>query len=290
MKKLILSICFIASFAMLAQAQIKTPAASPFCKMTQEVGLAEITIEYSRPSVKDRDIFSAEGLVPYGKLWRTGANAATKITVSEDIKLGGKEVAKGSYAMLSKPTSSTWTFHLYPYESGSWSSYAEQTPAVVFDVASAQMPMSVESMMIIIDDLRDAGATLNILWDKTFVSIPIEAEVDSKVEDAIAATMGGPSRGEYYTAATYYFNQGKDMNKALEWIKKANEKEPKFWQLRRESQILANLGRYPEAITAAEKSMKMAEEAGNDEYVKFNKTAIAEWAKMKGKKMLKKSK
>ena len=120
MKKVLLTLCLVATFGFLMQAQISTPAASPSSKVEQMVGLTNVTVEYSRPSVKGRTIFAEDGLVPYGEAWRTGANAATKITFSDDVKFGGVEVAKGAYAMLTVPGAATWEIMLYKYEKGSW--------------------------------------------------------------------------------------------------------------------------------------------------------------------------
>lgn len=289
MKKVLLSLCLVAAFAMTVSAQISTPSASPSCKVEQKVGLTDVTIEYSRPSMKDRTIFAADGVVPTGKLWRYGANAATKITFSDDVNLGGKDVKAGSYAVLVTPTNVNWTFNLYTYEKGSWSSYKEKKADVSFSIATKPSGTNVESMMIFFDNLRDDSADLVTMWADAHVKVPMKVVVDETVMAAIDKTMAGPSKGDMYTAASYYYNSGKDLNKALEWIQKANDREDKkFWQVRRESQILAKLGKYKEAVAAAKTSMALAETAGNMEYVKFNKEAIAEWGKMKSKKMMNK--
>ena len=289
MKKVLLSLCLVAAFAMTLSAQISTPSASPSCKVEQKVGLTDVTIEYSRPGVKGRTIFAADGLVPTGQLWRYGANRATKITFSDDVNLGGTDVKAGTYAVLVTPTNVNWTFNLYTYESGSWSSYKEKKADVSFSVSTKPSGTNVESFMIFFDNLKDDSADLVTMWADAHVKVPMKVVVDETVMAAIDKTMAGPSKGDMYTAASYYYNSGKDLNKALEWIQKANDTDDKkYWQVRRESQILAKLGKYKEAVAAAQTSMALAEKAGNMEYVKFNKEAIAEWGNMKSKKMMNK--
>jgi len=270
------------SISTMVSAQIKTPAPSPKCKVEQTVGLSTITLEYSRPSKKDRTIYAVDGLVPFGQLWRTGANQATKITFSDDVTLEGKKLAAGTYAILTKPDLATWDVNFYKYEASGWNSYTEKTP----DLSVAVKPVSmvetrVESFMINIGNLRDESATLYFLWDNLYVPVQIGVEADAVVMKNIDQVLAGPSSGDYYTAGSYYHTSGKDLNKALDLVQKATKvDEPKFWQVRRESLILADLGRYKEAVAAAKLSLKLATAAGNAEYVKMNTESIADWAKM----------
>lgn len=155
------------------QAQEEQRAASPSAKLVQKVGLTDITIEYSRPSMKDRKIFAADGLVPFGKSWRTGANAATKITFSDAVKIGDGELAAGSYAILTTPGESTWDVNFYPFEGAGAGSYAKADPAVTMRVAVVKNAVSVESFLITIDGLRDYSASIVFAWENTVVSLPI---------------------------------------------------------------------------------------------------------------------
>lgn len=262
-------------------AQIRTPAPSPTATFSQQVGLTDVEIVYSRPSAKDRTIFAADGLVPFGKLWRTGANAATKISFSDDVKVGGKAIKKGSYAILTIPTATSWTVNFYPYESGSWGSYREKDPAVSLEAKVESMPMMVESFTISLNNLKSSSADLFIYWEKTIVGISIEAEVDERVLKNIETVLAGPSQNDYYQAASYYHDNGKDLKQALEWIKMANAENPRFWQVRREALILADMGNYPAAIQAAEKSKALAKEANNEDYVRMNEKSIAAWTQKK---------
>ncbi|MCB0704107.1 MAG: DUF2911 domain-containing protein [Saprospiraceae bacterium] len=277
--------CFLLS-AVTMQAQITTPAPSPSSTLIQKVGLTDVEVEYSRPGMKGRTIFAADGLVPFGELWRTGANASTKISFSDEVKFGGVAVPAGKYALYTIPDATEWTIILYKDIThwGTPPEYMESEEAARITVKSFKMDMTYESFTISIGNLSNSGATLGILWENTRVAIPIEVDVDSKVMADIEKAMAGTSARDYYTAASYYYDAKKDMNQALVWIKKANEMDAKFWQLRRESLILAELGRYPEAIAAAEKSKAMAQEAGNQDYVRMNEKSIAEWSAMKGGK------
>lgn len=270
---------FVGSFSTM-NAQIKTPRPSPNSTLIQDVGLTKVTIDYSRPGIKGRTIFAKDGLVPYGKVWRLGANAATKFTFSDDVKLAGNEVKKGSYAVLATPGASMWKFNLYPYESSNWGSYLEKEAVLSFTVKSEKIPTVIETFLIDVNNIKNASATIDITWESTYVAIPLEVEVDSRVEANIKEVLAGPSADDYYAAGSYYHAAGKDLETALKWVQKATKsKDPKFWQVRREALILADLGRYDEAVQAAMLSMELATKAGNDDYVAMNKKSIAEWTK-----------
>ena len=284
MKKGLLTIFAIAIASFSLTAQINTPAASPSSKVEQTVGLTKVTVEYSRPSVKGRTIFAADGLVPYGEAWRTGANSATKVTFSDDAKIGGKEIAKGSYAVLTVPNEQEWDVHFHKYDKRNWSSYKEKTPAVAVKAKAVKIDVDVETFLISVGNFNGNTADLELIWENTIVVIPMEMDVDSKVQADIKKVMGGPGRGDYYSAARYYYDSGKDKSQALEWIQKANEIDAKFWQLRLESQILADMGKHIDAIATAERSKEMAMKAENKDYVRRNDKSIAEWKEVLAKK------
>jgi hypothetical protein len=279
---LLLSLVVFLATAFTANAQITTPSPSPTSEVTQTVGLTKVTINYSRPGVKERTIFADDGLVPYGKLWRFGANSATKITFSDDVKVAGNEVKAGSYAVLATPTATDWSFSMYTYEGGNWSSYVEKEAAVTFTTPSSKMPegVHVESFLLDINNLKSNSATIDMVWEKTYVAIPLEVYVDERVEKQIKQVLAGPTGGDYYAAASYYHEKGENLEQALKWVQMATGVDsPMFWQVRREALILADLGRYPEAVKIATKSMELAMKAGNDDYVAMNKKSIAEWTK-----------
>jgi hypothetical protein len=271
-------ICLLSVVLMPLFGQISTPAPSPVGKLEQKVGLGTITIEYSRPSKKDRIVFG--DLVPYGKTWRTGANASTKVTFSDDVEFGGIKVAKGTYALFTIPGENEWDVILYsdlttwgvaePYDVTKEVAHIKVTPELI--------PYTVETFLIDVNDLRNESASINLVWETTMVTIKLRFDTDSKVVKSIEKVMAGPSSNDYYNAARYYYDTNKDMNLALTWVQKANQMDPQFWKLRVEALILARLGRKPEAIAVAEKSKAMAIEAKNDEYVKMNEESIKEWS------------
>ena len=260
------------------QAQVSTPAPSPSAKVTQMVGLTEVTLEYSRPSMKGRTIFAADGLVPFGSVWRTGANQATKITFSDDVTLGGSELPAGSYAILSKPGSSSWDIHFYSYESSNFGSYVEKEPTLVVSATPAKMDGTLETFTINIAGLHNDGAVLQFAWENTVVPVALGVMTDKTVMASIDRVMAGPSKNDYYNAATYYHDSGKDLKKALEWVNIATEGDnPRFWQVRRKALILADLGMKKEAIAAAKQSLELAKAAGNQDYVRMNEKSLKEW-------------
>jgi len=289
MNKLFLHICALAVCCIMAvsvNGQIETPAPSPFCEVKQTVGLTDVMIHYNRPGVKGRVIFAEDGLVPFGEMWRTGANAATKFVFSDDVKLAGQDVKEGTYAMVTIPGEKEWKLMLFPYESGSWSSYKEKSPAVTLTATPKNIPNAMESFTIFVNNLKTASATIDMAWENTLVSLPLEVTVDERVMKSIEQTMAGVTAGEYYTAASYFHDNGKDLNQALEWIQMATSgDDPKFWHLRREALILADMKNYKGAIAAAEKSKALAEKADNKDYVRMNTKSIEEWSKLVGGKM-----
>jgi hypothetical protein len=279
MKNLFAALFLVAFTAFSAEAQINTPSASPSAKVMQTVGLTDITIEYSRPSAKGRTIFGDDALVPNGKLWRTGANAVTMISFSNDVMLEGKELKAGKYAVLTLPTAAAWTIHFYAHESNNWSTYTEETPILAVTVNPIAVKEFTESFTIAVDDLMSYGATLNIKWANKVIPIKLGTHADDLVMASIAQVMAGPSRSDYYNAANYYFTAGKDLNQALEWMNKAiDENDMKFWQVKVKSEILGALGRKEEAIKTAKMSLDLATKAGNNDYVKMNTDNIKKWS------------
>jgi len=276
---LILSLCFCTGLASVIEAQIKTPAPSPAAKIMQTVGLTDVHVEYSRPGVKGRTIFG--DLVPYDKVWRTGANAATKVTFSEDVQVEGKDLKAGSYAMFTTPGMTSWDVHFFPHTTNSAGGYGEAEAAAVVTVKPKSYPMAVESFTISVDDVHANGAVMNMIWDKTIVPINIATHTTKQAMASIDKTLAGPTNGDYYNAGVYLGSQGKDLEKALSYIQKVTHSDsPRFWQVRQEAEVLAKLGKKKEAVMAAKKSLELAEKAGNMDYVKINQKNIAKWGGM----------
>ena len=264
------------------QAQIQTPQSSPTQKIEQKVGLTDVTLEYSRPSMKGRTVYG--DLVPYDKMWRTGANANSKITFSEDVEIGGKTVKAGSYAIFTKPGASRWDVYFYN-DTNNWGTPENWDDSKVAAQVSANvypMSMDIETFTMSFDELKNDSAMLGILWEKTYVGVPIKFSTDKMVTDNIQRVMNGPNSNDYYAAAVYYLESGKDINQAKAWIDKSIEmnKDPKFYQLRQKSLIYAKAGDKKGAIEAAKKSIALAKAAGNDDYVALNQKSLKEWGAM----------
>ncbi|TVZ55551.1 Protein of unknown function (DUF2911) [Lutibacter sp. Hel_I_33_5] len=282
MKKILLSL-FVVAISFSANAQIKTPAPSPSSKMEQAVGLTDVTLEYSRPGMKGRTIFG--DLVPYGKLWRTGANANTKVTFSTDVTVGGKELKKGTYAIYTKPGASSWDVIFYS-DASNWGTprkWDDAKVAAEVKVDVIPMPMDIETFTMTFDDLTNSSAVIGILWEKAYVGIKFETPTDAMVSKGIKKVMNGPADSDFYSAAVYYLQSGKDIKQAQEWIDKAvamNSAKPKFWYLRQQSLIHAKAGNKKGAIKAAKASLMHAEKEGNAGYVKMNKASLKEWGAM----------
>jgi hypothetical protein len=269
----------LVSFAM--HGQISTPAPSPFAKVKQTVGLTDVTLEYSRPSMRGRTIFG--DLVPYDKLWRTGANARTKITFSDDVTIGGKELKAGSYAIFTKPGTSSWEVIFYTDADGGGTvqEWDESKVAVKTTAEVETLPMDIETFTMTFDDLHNNGATLGMLWEKSYVGVPITVPTTKKAVESIETVINGPSANDYFAAASYYFQEGKDLKKAKEWIDKAvSMNDEAFWIMREQSLIYAKMGDKKGAIEAAKRSLQVAEAAGNEDYVKMNKDSLKEWGAM----------
>ncbi|KAB8155052.1 DUF2911 domain-containing protein [Kordia sp. TARA_039_SRF] len=280
MKKLLLA-CFLAA-GISVQAQIETPQPSPSAKIMQTVGLTEVTVEYSRPAMRGRTIFG--DLVPYDQLWRTGANANTTIEFSDDVTIGESAVKAGKYAIFTKPGKDTWEVILYN-DTSNWGTPRAWDESKVVATAVApvnKMPYKTESFTIGINNLSSNKADLEFSWEKTLVVVPFAVPTDKKATASIEKVMAGPQAGDYFSAARYYFEEGKDMDKAKMWVDKAidmTSDNPRFWYLRQQSLIYAKMGKKAEAIKIAKESLALAEKAGNKDYVKMNRDSIKEWSK-----------
>lgn len=279
MKKNVLIGLFLCAVISL-EAQIQTPAPSPAATLMQTVGLTDFTVEYSRPSMRGRKIFG--DLVPYDKLWRTGANARTKITFNDDVTISGDTLKKGSYGIFTVPKAGSWDVIFYSEADGSGSipTLNDNKIALQTNVATQEIPVSIETFTISFDDLKPDSGTLGFMWENTYVGVKIDVPSEAKAMASIESVMSGPSANDYFSAASYYRNSGKDLNRALTWITKATElNKNAFWMLREKSLIHAALGDKKAAIEAAEQSLAIAEKYNNADYIKMNKESIAEWRK-----------
>ncbi|PCH52734.1 MAG: dihydrolipoamide dehydrogenase [Flavobacteriaceae bacterium] len=261
-------------------AQIKTPQPSPAAKLEQVVGLTDVTLEYSRPAMRGRTIFG--GLVPYGKVWRTGANANTKITFGDNVIIDGQKLVKGTYAIYTIPTKTSWDVIFYS-DATNWGTpkeWDESKVAAKTTVNVLPLDMKIQSFTMSFDDLKTGSAVLGILWENVYVGVKIDVPTDKITTKSIDVIMAGPTGNDYFQAATYYHTEGKDLKQALKWMQKATEGDnPEFWYLRRMSLIQADLGDKASAIETAKRSLEGAEKANNADYIKMNTASIAEWNK-----------
>jgi hypothetical protein len=260
--------------------KVDFPAASPVCTLKQRVGLTDIEINYSRPGVKGRTIFG--GIVPYGQVWRTGANEATKITFSTDVKFNGEDVPAGSYALFTIPGEDEWTVILSKNadQFGAFQ-YDAKDDLVRFKVVPIKLAETIDTFTIEFNRIRDDSAELNLIWDKTVVPLQIQIELTSKLVPQIEAAMAAPGKKSdefYFQAATFYYNHDQDLNKALTWVNAGLADQPNiaFEILHLKAQILARQGDKAGAIAAAKLSsdLSVKAEGPDNSFVKMNQDLI----------------
>ena len=280
MKKIIFALAvFISQFV--ADAQIKTPQASPRAIVSQMVGLTEVELNYSRPGAKGRPVFG--NLVPFGKLWRMGANENTTISFSDDVIIDGKTLKKGKYALYSVPRIESWDIIFYT-STDNWGlpqEFDETKVALRTTVKEEALSKPVESLTINISGLDTSSAFLEIFWENSSVALKFEVPTQKTAMASIEKVLNGPSANDYYSAANFLFQSNTDIAKSLVYVNKSLElsKDKPFWFLRLKSLIQAKHGDKSGAIETAKLSLEAAEEAKNQDYVKMNRDSIAEWSK-----------
>lgn len=268
----------------LSFSQINTPRVSPASEVQQMVGLTEIEIEYSRPSMRGREVFG--NLVPFGKVWRTGADNSTKISFDTDVIISGKTIQSGTYSIFSIPNKESWEIILYS-DVELWGVPRDWSEnkivfSSMFDVKKLKKSNTVETFTISFNDLTNNDVNMSISWENTSVDIKIEVPTRSMVESDINKVLSdNPKSSDYYAAAVFYRQENINLDKALEWMNKAIEmnESPRFWQYRQQSLIMAANDKFAEAVDAAKKSLNLAIEADNQDYIKMNRESIAEWSK-----------
>jgi len=263
------------------QAQIKTPAPSPGATIEQKVGLTDISITYSRPHKRDRKIFGS--LVPFDKMWRTGANKNTIITTSDILVFGNDTLKAGSYSIFTVPNKDAWTIFFYG-DTENWGTpenWEDKEVMVKTTAKVGSLSQVKQSFTIGFNDVQMDGAELTMSWDNTIVTLPFKTATKERVTASIKKVMNGPMAEDYYKAADYYLSQKTNIKTALNYINKALDlkKEKPFWYLRRKALIQAELKDYKGAIETAKLSMAAAKKANYESYVKSNQLSIDEWSK-----------
>jgi len=278
LSSLVLASGLVFTGGLLAQTpKVDFPVPSPACTLKQHVGLTDIEIVYSRPGVKGRQIFG--GLVPFGEVWRTGANASTKISFSTAVKLNGADIPAGKYALNTIPGEKEWTVIIYKDTSlGGAFGYNPTNDLVRFKATPVKLAKPVETFTIEINDLRDDSATIGLDWEKTRVPVKLELDLVGALVTQIEAAMAAPGGNKpYYQAAMFYYDHGQDLQKASQWIDAAIAQRETYYIVHLKAKILAKLGDKAGAIAAAKHSTELAIKAEGPKsgYVKMNADLIS---------------
>lgn len=281
MKRSLVALSF-ALFTLCTQAQVHTPPTSTKAESHQVVGLTDVRIDYSRPNMRGRLVFG--DLVPYGRMWRTGANMNTVVTFGNDVEIGGKKLKKGSYALYSIPKVEEWEIIFYA-DTNNWGlpeKWDESKVALSTKVKPIGSDRKFETLTVTVNNVNIDYADLEIMWEKTVVPVRFKVPTDQLAMQSIDETFDGPTIVDYYGAAEYYFLTSKDLTKALNWVDKAIEKSADkvpYYFVRLKSQIQAKAGDKVAAVETAKWALELAEKANNLDYIKINKDAIREWSK-----------
>jgi hypothetical protein len=274
MYKLIITTLLSASLTA-GYAQITVPAASPAATISQQVGLGTVTVDYARPSLKGRTMFGDR--VPYGKVWRTGANKITNIVLSEAMTLNGKALAAGTYGLYSIPATDSFTF-IINKDAKAWGAYdyKEVNDVMRLVVRPEQSAMKTETLTFEFVDITPTSATLQVRWDEMVARLPIANDADTRVMAEIKAKTASPtaSTDTYFGAAQYYLDTNRDLNQALAWSNKVVEKSTEYWTYHLRAKIEAKLGNCKSARADAQMSLDLAKKAGDDAYIKNNEKIL----------------
>lgn len=274
MKRTLLALTLGCALLNVSAQQLRTPAPSSTQTIKQELGIGSVELNYSRPGMKGRKVFG--DLVPFDKVWRTGANNATTLTFSDEVIIGGTKVAPGKYGIVTIPGKDNWTVIITKQlDVTSPALYKQENDVVRVKAKPMTVKDPVETFTMQFGNIKTNGADLHMMWENTAVSFPISSDVDAKVMAQINDIMTKDNR-PYFNAGLYYLNNGKDLAKALTWFDKAIEQNPKaFWAYHQKANALAKLGKKDEARATALKSIEIAKEEKNDDYVALNEKLIA---------------
>lgn len=270
MTKLLTLVAVLLTFSVTAQ-NLKTPAPSPTQTIKQDFALSSIEVNYSRPAMRGRAIFG--DLVPYDKVWRTGANRPTAITFGEDVMVAGNNVKAGTYNLVTMPGRNSWTVKLLNTDMNAFN-YKAGSDVASFTVETVEMPMNIENFTIIFDEQTANSVNIGMMWDNIYVAVPVTADVESQVMKQIDNVMNNDNK-PYFAAASYYFDNGKDIDKTLMWAEKAVQAQPKaYWVKHLLAKVQAKAGKKKDAMSTAKASMELAKDAGNMDYVRLNEKLL----------------
>lgn len=252
--------------------QLRVPASSPTQTVQQDFGISSVQLIYSRPGMRGRKIFG--DLVPYGKVWRTGANAATRIKFNDDVNFGGQPLKAGEYALYTIPREDEWDIVINKGSANWGTDYKQEDDILRIKAKPVKLADAVETFTMQIENIKPTSSELKIMWEKTAVAVPIAVDIDKKIMAQIEALMNKDNR-PYFAAAMYYLDSGKDLKQAVAWFDKAAEQNPEaYWVYHQKANALAKLGRKEEARQAATKSIELAKAQNNEDYVKLNEKLL----------------
>jgi Protein of unknown function (DUF2911) len=275
LKKTLLTASVVCIAFMVIAQSIETPQPSPTQTIKQNFGLSSISLTYSRPGIKGRKIFG--DLVPFGKVWRTGANSATTIEFGDDVTIGGTKIPKGEYGLISIPDKDVWNVIITKQlDITNPGAYKPENDLARVTVKPMALKDAIETFTIQFANVKSSSCDLQLMWENTAITVPIATDVDTKVAAQIKDVMSKDNH-PYFQAAAYYLENGKDLNQALAWFDKAIEQQPDaYWVHLQRANCLAKLGKKEEAKLASQKSKELAVKAGNDDYVKLNDKLLAQ--------------
>ena len=273
MKKFIFSAVLMAAFISIKAQTIKTPFPSPPQTIKQDFGLSSIELSYSRPGVKGRKVFG--DLVPFGKVWRTGANNATTINFADPVTIGGVKVPSGKYGLLTIPDKDNWTIIISKQvDVTNPADYKMESDVVRVSAKPMATKDKIETFTMQFANVKPSTCDLQMIWENTAVTLPITTDVETTVMKQIDNAMNKDNK-PYYQAAVYYLENGKDLNQALAWFDKAIELQPNaYWVYHQRANALAKMGKKDDAKASAQKSIELAKEAKNDDYVRLNEKLL----------------
>ena len=274
MKRSILCLSAVLLLSLANAQTLTTPQPSPTQTIKQNFGLGSVELSYSRPAKKGRKIMG--DLVPFGKVWRTGANAATTLTFSDDVTIGGKEVKAGKYGLLTIPDAGKWTIIISKDVTVNQpSAYKAENDVVRVQADVVKIPFTIENFTINFADITGSSCNVELMWENTFVNLAITAGTDDKVMKQIDNMMNKDNK-PYFNAASYYYDNGKDLNQALSWVNKALETNKEaFWMYMLKARIHQKLGDKMASKAAATTTIDLATKAKNDDYIKMATELIA---------------
>lgn len=282
MKYITLALLMITGLSTMSFAQgLKLPALSPTAKISQQFSVSEIEIEYSRPSARGRKVFG--DLVPYGEVWRTGANASTKLTVGEDFNIGGVDVKAGKYSFYTIPGAAEWTIILNS-DLGNWGAmgYSTDKDVARFKVKPSVINNMTETFTIEVGDITFNTCNIVMKWENTKVVVPVKVNNADRIAKDIVKNVENPSI-PYYQAASYYYETNQNLDKAFEYVSKALEsRTDAYWMWHLKAKIASKLGKKDDAIAAANKAMEVSKGGPSEAEQKRANEAIIK--KMSAKK------